>query len=495
MEDQSLKSKTKKGLYWKFAEQFSNYGIQFIIGIAMARMLSPEDYGITALPAVFMAVAGVFVGGGFSDALVRKQDMTEEDLSTAFYYSLSVGAFFYVVLFFGSPWIADFYNVPILTPLMRVTALSFLYSPLGTPQYIILKRRLDFKTPAKISVVTKIVVGLTGLILAYTGYGVWALVISGLVGGILDKIIIISLVRWLPKTGWSRESFRYLWGYGNKMMVSALLDQVYGNITPVIVGKFFSPADLGVYNRAHGYAAMPSKNIHAVVREVTFPVLSKLQDEPERLVANYRRMIKVSGFVVFPLMLLLSALSRPIIITMITVKWEACIILLQIICFSMMWYPIHALNLNILMIRGRSDLFLKLEITKKALGLIVMCIFLPMGLIAFCAAGIGSSLVSLFINTWYTGQFYKFGFKEQIRDLLPSLTISFTMFLVVLALTHVIGNMIFQIVIGVLVGAIIYLGGAYVMKFQELHDVKYLLSRKKNKQWSIIIQNQTKNTR
>lgn len=479
MSEENLKQKTRKGLYWKFAEQLSNYGIQFMIGIAMARMLSPEDYGITALPAVFMAVAGVFVGAGFSEALVRKKDMTEEDLSTAFYYSLCVGAFFYLLLFVCAPWIADFYNVPVLTPLVRVTALSFLYSPIGTPQYVLLKRRLDFKTPAKVSVITRIVVGITGLILAYTGYGVWALVISGLVGGILDKVIILSLVRWIPHKSWSRESFRYLWGYGNKMMLSGIFDIVYSNITPIIVGKFFSPAELGVYNRAMGYAEMPSKNIHAVVREVTFPILSKLQDEPERLVSNYRRMIKVSGFVVFPLMMLLSALSRPIIITMITSKWESCIILLQILCFSMMWYPIHALNLNILMIRGRSDLFLKLEIAKKVVGLLVMCVFLPMGLVAFCIAGIGSSLISLFINTWYTGKFYNFGFKEQLRDLLPTLTLSFTMFWGVLVLNQKIDSMVLQIVMGGIIGSIIYLGGAYLFKFEELVDVKYLLSKRK----------------
>ena len=212
MSQDNLKYQTKKGLYWKFAEQFSNYGIQFIVGIFMARMLSPDDYGLTALPAVFMAIAGIFVSGGFGTALIRKPDLKEEDLSTAFYYSMAVGILCYVILFIASPWIADFYNAPILTSLMRVTALSFLYSPLGTVQGVLLNKRLDFKTPAKVSVVCRILSGVIGIVMAYTGYGVWALVISGLISGIVSMLITLSVVRWFPKTGWSKESFRYLWG-------------------------------------------------------------------------------------------------------------------------------------------------------------------------------------------------------------------------------------------------------------------------------------------
>lgn len=236
MSQDNLKYQTKKGLYWKFAEQFSNYGIQFIVGIFMARMLSPEDYGLTALPAVFMAISGIFVSGGFGSALIRKPDLKEEDLSTAFYYSMAVGILCYIVLFVASPWIAAFYNAPILTSLMRVTALSFLYSPLGTVQSVLLNKRLDFKTPAKVSVVCRILSGVIGIVMAYTGYGVWALVISGLISGIVSMLITLSVVKWFPKTGWSMDSFRYLWGYGNKLMGSWLISTVYENIAPIIIG-------------------------------------------------------------------------------------------------------------------------------------------------------------------------------------------------------------------------------------------------------------------
>jgi O-antigen/teichoic acid export membrane protein len=263
------------------------------------------------------------------------------------------------------------------------------------------------------------------------------------------------------------------------MMASGLLDTLYRNITPIIVGKFYSTTDLGVYNRAHGYAELPSSQVHRVVMDVSFPVLSKVQDNDEKLIATYRKMIKVSTFIIFPLMMMLAALARPLIITLITAKWEACIILLQLMCFSMMWYPVHGLNLNILMVKGRTDLFLKLELAKKIVGLIVICGSLPFGLVAFCSAQIVSSYISLIINTWYTGKFYNFGFKEQIKDVFPTLLLSFIMFLCVLSLTTLFNNMILQIIIGFIMGTFLYLGGAYMMRYRELKDVKYLLSRQK----------------
>lgn len=477
MSQDSLKSQTKKGLYWKFAEQFSNYGIQFIIGIFMARMLSPEDYGITAIPAVFIAIAGIFADGGFGNALVRKPELNEKDLSTSFYYSMAIGLCCYIILFCVSPWMADFYNVPILKPLMRVTALSFLYSPIGTVQRVLLSRKLDFQTPAKISVVCRLLAAVIGIVMAYTGYGIWALVISSLVAGIIGTLITLFVVRWYPKTGWSKESFNYLWGFGNKMIGSQLLDSIYNNITPIFIGKYYTPTDLGVYNRAEGYAKMPSQNVHGVISSVTYPVLSKIQDDVDSLAYNYRRMIRVTAFIVFPLMLMLSALSRPLILIMITAKWEPCIILLQILCFSMMWWPIHAINLNLLLVLGRSDYFFKLEIIKKIYGLIILIFTLPMGLIAFCSGRILSSLISLWVNTYYTKKIINLGFWEQLNDLKHVLFLSLVMFFIVLGCTYIISNLWLQLIVGGVIGLTMYLGGAYLLKMEEIKDIKYLLKK------------------
>ena len=479
MVQDNLKYQTKKGLYWKFAEQFSNYGIQFIIGIFMARMLSPEDYGLTALPAVFMAISGIFVSGGFGTALVRKPDLKEEDLSTAFYYSMAVGFFCYVLLFIAAPWIADFYNAPVLTSLMRVTAISFLYSPLGTVQGVLLQKRLDFKTPTKVSVVCRILSGVIGIVMAYTGYGVWALVISGLVSGMVGMLITLWVVRWFPKTGWSKESFSYLWGFGNKLMGAWLIGTVYENIAPVIIGKYFSPAQLGEFNRAQGYAKMPSQNVTGTLQSVTFPVLSQIQKDDERLARSYRKMLRVSAFIVFPLMMMLAALARPLVLALITEKWEACIVLLQIMCLSMMWYPIHAINLNLLEVKGRSDLFFRLEIIKRGVGLLILIATLPLGLVAFCWGGVAGSLISLIINTYYTGKIIHVGYVRQMKDLAHILLLSFMMYGVVWGVLQFIPNLWLQIVMGGTIGAVFYLGGAILFKYSELEEVKYLLSRKK----------------
>lgn len=475
---ENLKQQTKKGLYWSFFNQFANYGMQFCVGIVMARLLSPSDYGITALPAVFMAVAYIIQNGGLSGALIRKTDLSEKDLSTAFYYSISVGIVLYVVMFFSATWIADFYNTPVLVPLIRVTALGFLWGPLGTPQNVILNRKLDFKTPTKISIISRIVSAIVGISMAFIGYGLWALVISGLLSSFLSLLMNWYVVRWIPKTGWSKDSFKYLWDYGNKMMASSLLDTLYNNIAPVFIGKFYSPAELGVYNRAQGYAMMPSQNVTGVIQGVTFPVLSKMQNDNEALAHNYRRMLKATAFIIFPIMMTLSALARPLVITLVTAKWESCIILLQIICFSFMWYPVHAINLNLLQVKGRSDLFLRLEIIKKIVGISILAITLPHGLIVFCCGSVVSSLIALVINTYYTGKLINVGYFKQMRDLLPIVLLGLVMFAMIHLSNYLIPNMLLQIICGGIFGAIVYIGGAVLFKFSELDDVKYMLKRK-----------------
>lgn len=480
MPQDDLKLKTKKSLYWSFLNQFANYGIQFAIGIVMARLLSPSDYGITALPAVFMAVAGIFVdGGGFGSALVRKPEITEKDLATSFYYSIAVGLFCYLSLFFASPWIAAFYNAPILEKIMRVTAIGFLIGPLNTPQTIILKRRLDFKTPTKVNISCRILSGIVGLTLAFIGYGVWALVLSSLFSCIVSLILNWWVVRWYPKTGWSKESFKYLWNYGNKMMGAQLLNTLYNNITPVIIGKFFSPALLGVYNRAQGYAALPSNNISGAISSVSFPVISKIQDDPERLERAYRKMLRTAAFIIFPLMMVLSALARPLIIVMITEKWEACILLLQIICFNKMWWPIHAMNVNLLLVKGRTDLFLRLEIIKKVLSLCILCSTLPFGIVTFCVGGVFISVICLFINTYYTGKLIKVGFWVQMKDIIPTFTLSLCIWLLLQGACLLIDNYVIQIIVGGILALTFYLGMSILLKRPELQEVKYMLDRKR----------------
>jgi O-antigen/teichoic acid export membrane protein len=473
-----LKRKTKLGLYWTSFNQFANYGIQFVIGVVLARLLSPEDYGITAIPTVFLAVAGVLIDSGFSNAMVRKPELTEKDLATAFYYNIAVGFTCYALLFLCASRIAEFYEVPILESIIKVTALSYLIGPFNTPQTILLKRRLDFKTPTIINIISIILMGVVGISLAYMGYGVWALVLSHLSSSMIRLLLNWYVVRWTPKAGWSKDSFNYLFGYGSKLLLVFLVDKIYNNITPLFIGKFYSPVQLGVYNRALHYAQLPSQQFTSVVQGVTFPVLSKVQDDDELLSRSYRKMLKSIAFIVFPMMILLAVLARPLVILLITDKWEACIPYLQVMCFWLVWSPIHSINLNLLMVKGRSDLFLRVEVIKKVIGFSIMAITLPMGIMYFLYGSIINSLIALVINTFYTGKLINVGFLRQMGDLIPVILLCAVTGAIVVGVTYLLQNMLLQIIIGGSVGVIVYVGISVLFKFPEIEEVKYMLKRK-----------------
>ena len=479
--EENLKQKTKLGLYWKLFDQSATQIMQFVVGVVMARLLSPEDYGITALPAVFMAVAGIFIDGSFSAALVRKPNVTEKDLATSFYYSIGVGLFMYLCLFISAPWIADFYDTPVLTSLIRITALSFLWGPLGTPQNVILNKRLDFKTPARISVINKIISAILGISIAYAGYGLWALVISGLSSSLLGLLQTWWVVKWIPKEKFSKESFKYLWNFGNKMIGANLIDTIYNNVTPIFVGKYYSPKDLGIYNRALGYVVLPANQITGLLTSVTFPVLSKMQDDRGQLAFNYRRMIKVTAFISFPIFMILCALAKPVVLTLITEKWISCVLLLQIMCFAKMWWPIQVINRNLMQVVGRSDLYLRVEVIKKSINFLLLCCSLPFGIDIFCYCQILQTALSMFINTYYTKELIDFGFWKQIRDVCPMFCLSFVSLGASVMCVYFIDNEICQIVFGGLLGLGIYFSLSYVLKMSELRDLLYLLKTKRVK--------------
>lgn len=471
MQQDSLKNKTKKGLAWSFIEQFATQGIQFLFGIILARLLSPNDYGIIAMPLVFLAIAQCFIDSGFYGALIRKPDLTEEDLSTAFYFNIGIGVICYCVLFLTSPLIADFYQTPILSDLLKVTALATLFNPLCAVQQAILTRKIDFKTQAIVSLSGALFSGVIGLTLAFNGFGVWSLVCQQVGGYLIRTILLWILGNWFPKCIWSWDSFSYLWGFGSKMLGSGLLDTIYNNIYPIVIGKFFSAQDLGNYTRAQHFSNLPSCNITSVLKRVTLPVLSSIQNENERLERNYRRILKLSAFIIFPLMMILSAVADPLVRILLTNKWEGCIVLLQIMCFALMWYPIHAINLNLLTIKGRSDLFFRLEVFKKIIGIAIMCVTIPKGIIWMVSGGIVSSMISLVINTYYTGKLINIGYFKQMRDLLPIFIASLGVFISVYVIIACFNNIYFQLLIGISVGIFIYTLCSIFFLKSELNDV------------------------
>ena len=477
MSTESLKQKTTKGLLWSSVERFSNQGVQFVFSIILARLLSPSDFGIIAMITIFFAIAQSFVDSGFSNALVRKTNRREEDLSTCFYFNIGVGIIAYIVLFLIAPLVANFYNQPILSPIIRITGLGVILNSLCVVQQALFTIKIDFKSQAKITLSATVISGIVGIILAYQGYGIWALVWQGVASSIVRMGLLWFMSKWRPTTGFSKSSFNYLFGYGSKLLVSGLLDTIYNNIYPIVIGKFYTPAQLGNYSRALSFAQLPSSNITSILQRVTFPVLSTIQDDMPRLQANYRRLLKLSAFIVFPLMTGLAAVAFPMIRIILTPKWEGCSLYLQIICFALMWYPVHAINLNLLQVKGRSDLFLRLEIIKKIVGVCIMCITIPLGITAMCIGMVVSSLISLFINTYYTGKLINIGYLKQMKDVLPILIVSLIMGIVVYITILFFTSDFTKLIIGIPLGMFIYIVGTYLLAHEELSELVKIIKK------------------
>ena len=474
----SLKDKTVKGVIWSAVDRFSAQGIQFVFSILIARLLVPEDYGVVAMLGIFMAVSQTFIDSGFGTALIRKIDRTEEDFSTVFYFNIVVATLFYFALFFAAPAIANFYNTPLLESITKVVALNLIINSLSGIHNAKLSIAIDFKSRAKISIASTLLTGAVGLWMAYAGYGVWALVVQNLFSSAIRTVLLWVIVKWYPKLVFSWKSFKELFSFGSKLLASALLDTLYNNIYTLVIGKVFSSSTLGVYSKANALAQFPSSNITSVLQGVTFPVLSTIQNEDDRLADAYKRFLKIAAFVVFPLMIGLSAVADPFIRLVLTDKWEGAIYLLQIMCFWMMWYPIHAINLNILQVKGRSDYFLKLEIIKKIQGVIVLCITVPMGIVAMCYGSLISSIICLVWNTHYTKKLIGYGFFAQMKDLLPIIVHALVMGLIVAIVVYVMPTLWLKLLVGVLVGVIYYIAGAYVMKFPEIDEIFIILKIK-----------------
>lgn len=475
----NLKEKTISGVIWNAIGRFSTQGMSFVFTMLIARMLMPEDYGVVAMLGIFMAISQTFIDSGFANALIRKPDRTETDMATVFYFNIAVALFFYIVLWFAAPYIAGFYEQPLLLPITRIVGIKLIIGSLGTVAGLQFTFRLDFKTPAKLGVINCIFSGCIGLYFAYQGYGVWALVWQGLLSTILNIVLLYIVVRWKPLWTFSWKSFREMFSYGSKLLASALLDTTYNNIYPIVIGKFYSAATLGLYGRASNLAQFPSSNITSILQSVTFPVLSTIQNEDNRLMEAYRRLITMSAFVVFPLMVGLAAVADPFIRLTLTDKWEGAIYLLQIICFSLMWYPVHAINLNILQVKGRSDYFLKLEVIKKVQGILVLCITVPMGIVAMCYGKVVSSFIGLIWNTYYTKKILGYGYFQQMRDLLPILFHTFVMGLLAWGTVQLMPNLWLQLIGGILVGGTYYIIGAYLLKFRELDEIISIIKSRK----------------
>jgi len=475
---ESLKKQTISGLKWSAIDRFSAQGVQFVIQLILARLLLPSDYGIIAMLAIFIAISQTFVDSGFSIALVRKLDRDKDDYTTVFLFNVGIGLFFYGILFFSSPLIADFYDIPLLSPITKLLGLSVFLNSLCIVQQAILTVKIDFKTQTYISLSTILISGIIAVYMASVGFGAWALAWQVVIAAFLRTVLYWLVVRWKPDGRFTKKSFKSLFGFGSKLLASGLLETIYNNIYLIVIGKLYDSSSLGLYSRAKGLSGYPSSSITGIIQRVTFPVLSKMQNEDERLRINYRKLLRLSAFIIFPMMIGLSAIADPLIRILLTDKWEGSIILLQILCFSMMWYPVHAINLNLLQVKGRSDLFLKLEIYKKIMTTVTLLVTLPFGIEIMCYGQVLNSLLSLAINTYYTGQLINVGFFKQMKDLIPIIVRCLIMYALIVLMNTVIENNIVKISLDILVAVLLYIGLSYISKGEELHELISVFKKK-----------------
>ncbi len=475
---ESLKKKTVKGVAWTSLDQVVSLGFGFVIGVVLARLLSPSDYGLLAMIAVFNAIAMAFVNSGFRSALVRKPDLNEDDNTTAFSFNIVVAVVMVCILWIIAPRVAQFYGKPILASLLRAEGILLIISSLRIVQDTQLSRALNFKAMMIINVVSQVIAGVVAIIAAYRGFGVWSLVIQHYVSGITGLVLIWLISPWRPRGKWDKASYGYLWGYGSKLLASNLLDTIYTNIYPIIIGKLFSAGDLGQYTRAKGYADLPSKGLTGVIQQVTFPVLSQIQEDDAHLASSYRRILRFTVFLVFPIMIGMAALASPLVIALVTDKWAPCVPYLQVICLASMWYPVHAINLNLLQVKGRSDLFLRLEIIKKTIVTIAIFVCVPFGIMGICIGSVCTSLICLGINTYYTGKLIHVGFSRQMMDMTPTLLNSLTMGTIVYLAVMPFNNDFIKLAIGIPLGMIVYLSIAKLFQMPELQEAINIVHRR-----------------
>lgn len=380
---------------------------------------------------IFIAVSTSFINSGFATALIRKKDCTNEDFSTVFYFNMVAGIVFFVILFISAPAISRFFNEPELNPLIRVLGFVLIIDAFTIIQRTILTKRIDFKLQAKISVIASVFSGAIGLTMAYTGFGVWSLVAKQISQQAINSLLLWTWNKWKPLLVFSKHSFKNLFSFGYKLLISGLLDTIYRNMYYLIIGKFFSAQELGYYTRANQFQELPSTNINSIISRVTFPVLSELQDDKEKLKNGYKKIIKSTMLITFVLMLGLAAIAEPMILTLIGEKWFNSVIYLQLLCFVGMMYPLHALNLNILNVHGRSDLFLKLEIIKKIMAVPVIIIGIFWGIKIMIAGMILNSLIAYYLNSYWSGKFINYPISEQMTDILPSFILACSMGIIV----------------------------------------------------------------
>jgi teichuronic acid exporter len=468
-----IKAQVISSLIWKLMERGGTQGIQFIVQIVLARLLLPEDYGLIALVVIFTSIASVFVQSGLNTALIQKKDADEVDFSSVFYLSLLIACLIYIILFIAAPFIAAFYKIPEITPVFRVLSITLFFGAFNSIQNAVIARNLEFKKLFFSSTGAILISGTVGIYMAYTGFGVWALVGQQISNQLFVTLILWFTVKWRPQLLFSLERVKALFSFGWKLLVSALIDTVYRDLRSLIIGKMYNPAMLGFYNRGQQFPSLIVSNINGSIQSVMLPVLASQQDNRPRVKEMMRRAIVTSSFVIFPAMVGLAVTAEPLVKLLLTDKWLPAVPFLQIFCAVYALMPIHTANLQAINALGRSDIFLKLEIIKKIIGLSILAVTVFYGVYAIALGGALGGIISTFINAYPNKKLLNYSYVEQWKDIMPSLLLSLVMGAVVYSLKWLGMAVWSTLIVQVCVGVILYVGMAWMFK---LECFRYLLS-------------------
>ena len=470
-----LRKKTLHGAGWSFIDNIANYGVSFIVGLILARMLTPQEYGLIGIILIFIALFNTIVDSGFSNALIRNKDAKEIDYNTVFYVNLAVSLLLFVICYFSAPVIATFFNEPQLTPLTRVMGIVVVINAFAIIQRTILIKKINFKIQTKVSLVASVGSGIIGIVMAVLGMGVWSLVAQQISRQLLNTIFLWLWNSWRPRMQFSYASFKEHFGFGWKLLTSSVIDTVWREIYQVVIGKYYAAAALGEYTRAKQFGDIFSSNMTSVVQRVTYPVLSSIQDDKDKLKYGYRRIIKTTMFIAFVCMLMLAAVSRPMIEVLIGNQWGEAAKMLPILCFNMMLYPLHAINLNMLQVQGRSDLFLRLEIIKKCIAVIPLCLGIFVGIYWMLWGSLCAGLFNYYLNSYYSGKFLNYDIITQIKDISPSFFLASVAALMVYAVSFIPMSLYIVFPVQLVVGLVAVIVLSEIFKIDEYKEIKKIV--------------------
>lgn len=419
-----MKNGVIKNFFWRFAERVGAQGVRVIVELVLARLLLPDDYGLIALVTVFITILNVFVDSGLGNALIQKKDVDDLDYSSVFWFNIVWCYALYGLLFLTSPLFAQFYGRSELTSVLRVLGLQVVISGVKNVQQAYVSRTMQFKRFFFATLGGTIGAAVIGIWMAYHGYGVWALVAQQLFNTLVDTVILWITVKWRPVWKFSFLRLKKLFSYGWKLLVSSLLETVYTEIRQLIIGRFYSSSDLAYYNRGRQFPSLFIMNVNSSINSVLFPTMSKEQDDRKRLKAMTRRSIQISTYIMAPMMMGLTFVGTPFVRLILTEKWLPCVPFMRIFCITFMFYPIHTANLNAIKAMGRSDLFLKLEIVKKIVGLTLLLLTMRISVMAMAYSLLVSSVLSQIINSWPNRKLLNYGYLEQLRDIFPGILLA-----------------------------------------------------------------------